>query len=390
MPTCLDTERVSPSLGRDAPASGPIPVLFVANRAELWKGGQVNLVRLLDRLDRTRFRAVVCVPREGSVAVHARAAGLTVVVLPLVRLEWHRPDAWLRDLVPTARLRDLVRQHRVRLVYVDSPGHLLPARLACRGTGARVVWHAQTGAPTSFDGRFARLADHIISCSAATDRRFAGVTGRSVVVPNSVDCDRFSPEPGLASRSETCREFRLLYLGEISAGKGVLDLLRVFSWVSRKRDDVVLQIAGRGAPWAEAWWRLQARRLGVAPRVQWLGYVADPVACLRATDLFVFFSRSEGLSLALLEAMAVGLPVVASDIPPNVEALSGTGLTVSCADPRGAADALLALAGNSQRRAEFGRAARGRALAVYSMPGFVDAVERLFARWAETASGEEA
>jgi glycosyltransferase involved in cell wall biosynthesis len=116
--------------------------------------------------------------------------------------------------------------------------------------------------------------------------------------------------------------------------------------------------------------------------VRWLGYCIDPLALLRAADLFVFFSHSEGLSLALLEAMATGLPIVASDIPSNVEALAGTGVTVPLSDPRRAAAAILALIADPARRDALGRAARARAILKYPIQRFVGDLERLFDRWA--------
>lgn len=62
--------------------TGAIPVLFIANWPDATKGGQINLVRLLERLDRDRFRPTVVVSREGTISRRARECGVEVEVLP--------------------------------------------------------------------------------------------------------------------------------------------------------------------------------------------------------------------------------------------------------------------------------------------------------------------
>ncbi|MBE3072796.1 MAG: glycosyltransferase family 4 protein, partial [Acidobacteria bacterium] len=293
-----------------------IPVLFIANAPEVRLGGQVNLMRLLERLDRRRFRPVVLVCREGSLSRRSRELGAEIEILSLTRMEPQRVYAWATNVLPTIRLVQVLRAHRIRLVYVDSRDHLPPAWLASRIAKASVVWHVQTSASAALDGIFLRLADHVICCSEAVDRRFAAWPTPRALVPNSVDTERFAPGgPEPANR----REVTLLYLGEHTAAKGLFDLLRVFARVCARSADVRLEIGGpSGPPWIEALLRVRARGLGLGDRVRWIGFCKDQVELLRSADVFVFFSHSEGLSLAVLEAMACGLPVVASDIPANL------------------------------------------------------------------------
>ena len=109
----------------------------------------------------------------------------------------------------------------------------------------------------------------------------------------------------------------------------------------------------------------KARRLGVANRVCFTGAVADVADALRAADLFVLPSVAEGMSNSLLEAMATGLPCVASDIGGNQDLLrpsTGTavGVLVDGGDPERWADALIGLLNDPVSRANLGRAARQR------------------------------
>ena len=97
---------------------------------------------------------------------------------------------------------------------------------------------------------------------------------------------------------------------------------------------------------------------------------------------FVFFSRNEGLSLALLQAMSTGMAIVASDIPSNIEALAETGITVSTKDRRAAARTVLSLIDDPRRRERLGKAARSRALEHFSIASLVSTFERHLSRWA--------
>jgi glycosyltransferase involved in cell wall biosynthesis len=94
--------------------------------------------------------------------------------------------------------------------------------------------------------------------------------------------------------------------------------------------------------------------------VRVLGYRSDVERILRAADLYVVSSEREGLSFALLEAMSLGLPAVASTAPGNAEALGGAGLLVPSGDVEGFAAAFSRFADSETERRELGGAARGR------------------------------
>jgi glycosyltransferase involved in cell wall biosynthesis len=108
-------------------------------------------------------------------------------------------------------------------------------------------------------------------------------------------------------------------------------------------------------------WDRETRRLGIGERVQFLGERGDVADLCRAADLFVFPSRAEGCPNAILEAMACGLPVVATDIAGNREVLGEDGKAghlVPVESPTVLAEAVAHLAGSSVLRHEMGAAAR--------------------------------
>jgi glycosyltransferase involved in cell wall biosynthesis len=128
----------------------------------------------------------------------------------------------------------------------------------------------------------------------------------------------------------------------------------------------------------------RAAALGLTERIQWLGYRADVPRLLNAADLFVFPSHIEGMSLALLEAMASAAAIVASDIPANAEVISeGTGLLVPVSDATALSAAIVEVLSAPEKGAKMGQAARTRAESHFAIEHFISAFETLFR---ETAS----
>ncbi len=223
-----------------------------------------------------------------------------------------------------------------------------------------------------------RHFDRIIALSS--DQRDLLVTagldaGRIVVMPNAVDTDRIAPGPSsLPARLGS--ELIVTFLGRLDPEKRVEELLRSFVARSWPPDHLLL-VAGRGS---------QERRLRALaarhPSVRILGMVTsfeERLDLLRATDIFVLPSTAEGLSLSLLEAMAAGCAIVATDAGEHGAVLDGAGEVIPAhpLEPR-LGEALARLGADPGRRAVLGAAARRRALAQHSLAGYVQDLLQLY------------
>ncbi len=126
--------------------------------------------------------------------------------------------------------------------------------------------------------------------------------------------------------------------------------------------------------------KASAQALDVAGNILWLGERSDVDELLAASDIFVLPSHQEGFSNALLEAMAARLPVVASDIGGNRDAVieNETGFLVPVRDPRALAAAILSLANSAELRRGLGEAGRRRVEQHFSLQACVDRYERLY------------
>ena len=129
-------------------------------------------------------------------------------------------------------------------------------------------------------------------------------------------------------------------VGQLEPLKGVDHLLRAFSRVVEHHPDAICLIAGEGSQRGEL--ERLAVGLGIAERVHLLGYLEDPAPLMAALDVYVSPSLSEGLGAATAEALALGVPVVSTDVGGVREVVSDgdSGLLVPPGDARGLADAI--------------------------------------------------
>lgn len=182
-----------------------------------------------------------------------------------------------------------------------------------------------------------------------------------VPVPNSV----VLPEPVSAAERAAIRATLLdhperpllISVGRLTPQKGYIDLLNAFALVQQSHAESRLIIVGDGELHGAL--KDQIEALGLGDSAQLLGRREDVPRLLAASDIFVSSSHWEGLSNAILEAMAAGLPLVATAVAdtPNI-VVPGTGLIVPPQQPNELATAMLTLLENPAQREAFGQQAR--------------------------------
>lgn len=322
-----------------AVAAEPPTVLLMANFADIVGGGEESLLGLAARLDRQRLRVVASVTAAGEVGARLSALGIPVHV---VRLPPVRPWTLGGAMLALVRLRRLIRRERVALVHAHGSRGTLYAGLATRGLGVPLVWHVRVAEPDPrLDRLLARLARAIVVNSGATAARLArltGAAGKVTVVPNGVDAGRFAPgpaDPALAAALGLDPRVPVVgYFGRLERGKGVDVLLDAVSRLHDKLPATTFLFVGEG-PLRET---LQARATSLGLPVCFAGYRDDVAALLRLCAAVVLPSRQEAFGRILIEAMASGVPVVATAVGgiPEVCVDGVTGLLVPPED----ADAL--------------------------------------------------
>jgi glycosyltransferase involved in cell wall biosynthesis len=247
------------------------------------------------------------------------------------------------------------------LIQPASSGYYGEAEELCRTRGALLLRRAILG-----NSAFAAI-------SADLERQWRAVgvpPGRLVRMASGVDAGHFHPGPSAAEADLPGRP-RIIFTGRLHPQKNLDTLLE--AWPAVVRDTGAhLIVVGQGPDRA----RLEARAvaLDVAEYVQFLGAVDDPAEILRGADAFVLPSVAEGMSNSLLEAMATGLPCLASRIGGNIDLLEEgrTGLLLPADEPEAWSSALLSLINDPDRARRLGAAARQRIETEFALPAVVD------------------
>jgi len=361
-----------------------IRVLQLVSRLGL--GGLEALVaRLVEGFDPTRFELSACVIDElGCFGEQLRERGYTVHNLN--KAAGIRPSIWFRLARILRRERiDIVHAHNFQALFWGLPA----ARLACR-TAVVYTCHGDIFRKRSRAIRtepwLARRADAItaISYSSRTELVEAGVCKPDdvIVIPNGIDASKCEIElDRRAGRLELGLPPEGPVLGACSrivAGKGIDRLIDAMPKVIEFFPNASALIAGDGPLLGEM--RELAAERGVAERVFFTGYSEDVPRLMALMDIFVLVSDAEGLSMALLEAMASGVPAVATAVGDNPVAIidGETGRIIDLERVGTLPNVLIEVLSDSEGLREMGRRARIRAAEQYSQQGMIENYQRLF------------
>ncbi|HET9258376.1 MAG TPA: glycosyltransferase [Pseudonocardiaceae bacterium] len=323
----------------------PLSVLHAAQPTDAGVAGYVAAVAADQRA--RGWRVAVACPGGGQLAAALAARGVARLSWPATR------SPGVATAGETQRLGQLIAAMRPDVVHLHSAKAGLAGRLAVRGGRPTLFqphgwsWLAARGATArgalAWERLAARWTDLLVCVGEgeAAHAQHRRVVARQVVIRNGVDLSHFTPadEPArIAAREElgVRRETPLVVcLGRVTRQKGQDVLLAAWPAVRRRRPPALLCVVGEGD-------LLPALRRCAPPGVRFVPPVIDPRPWYAAADVVVLPSRWEGLSLTLLEALASGCPVVISDIPGLVEAVTdGVGERVPVNDPDALARALI-------------------------------------------------
>lgn len=357
-------------------------------------GIERRLVALLPRLDRERFDVrVVCIRERGELADELEAAGIPVTLVPL-RSRWD--PRGLRELA------GLMRRERIDVVHSHMYRSNVPATVAARLAGVREVWAQvhnvdtwETGRQAWMDRRLMRWRTGMIAVSDRVRHdviETLRIEPRRVrVIYNGVDLDRFRAarerRAELRLREDTGERLVFIFMARLVEQKRPQDFLEAFGRLQREDGGERLSawIVGDG-PLRAALER-QAAALPCPEAVRFHGRRDDVEELLAAADVFVMTSTKEGFSNALVEAMATGLGIVATDVGGNAEAVRGgqDGLIVPPADIERLTRAMRTMWHGDDQRLRMAGSARGHA-EQFSLAVMIDATERLYLESLERAA----
>lgn len=373
-------------------------ILFVIEN-ECFGGGERAFAQLINGLDKSRYEVyAACLAGEEEPAAAAFvseiAGAARVLNLDLRRLA--SPSAFFS-------LKTMIRENQIRVVHSQGARADFYARLAARSAGGVSVVStiaspveeynvgglrkAVYGALDRFSGRavdrFVAVADHI-------ERKLLLGRGipraRIVRIYNGIDAAQYLPRPEAAAKARADYKIRadaflVAAVSRLSREKGLFTLLEAAKIIAAgggAGSGVRYIIAGEGPLESEL--KAKAGSLGVQDKFVFAGFLGDVRPLLGAADVFVLPSIREGFPLSVLEAMAAGRPVIASDIDGVRESVTEglSGLLVPPGDGAALARAITGLFNDRARAAGLGRGGRGIAVEKFGLDRMVKEHEGLY------------
>jgi len=365
----------------------PINIVHVVHALNV--GGLENgLVNILNQLDERFAHTILCLSRSGSMA--ERIANRDVKII-----EMHLPTDKFR--FPVLRLFRIFKKLAPDIVHTRG-WTTVDAIYAARLAGVPYVVHGEHGREADDpNGRnckrnilrkcFSPLVDRFVTVSEDLRVWLIQTVGipesKVTTIHNGVDTRLFSPGERSASRSSLGIDdtvFNIGTVGRLDLVKDHKSLLQAFLPIAQSAHPACLVIVGDG-PMRRAIESLSCE-LGISEKVRLLGERHDIPKILKACDVFTLTSVAEGVSNTILEAMASGLPIVATKVGGNPELVDDgvNGYLVSARDVVGLTAAYKSYLYDPELRYQHGENARARAEQKFSL-------ERMACRYAQLYQG---
>ncbi len=364
--------NVKPAVGVD----GKHTILHLSSTSGIG-GAEMIVLRLAASLDRSRFRSVICLFRPGWLNDSCREAGLPTHVIKMTgALDFN----WARNV---ARL---IRQEEIAVIHAheftaNAYGSLMGQML---GVPVVATVHGKNYFAERLKRRMAyRYVSRVSRMVAVSEDlkqfivRRAGVAEHRVnVVYNGVDVAGLPPMEQLSAIRTDLRldgyDHVIGAVGSLYPVKGHIHLIKALPEILRVCPKTLLLLVGQGEL-AQAL-KAEVVKRNLDAHVRFLGFRSDVPALLSLFDVFVVPSLSEGLSMALLEAMAAGKPVVATKVGGNSElVLDGdTGFLIDAESPESISNRVVQVLRDKVRAVRMGDRGRRRVLDKFSFRAMVD------------------
>ncbi len=386
-----------------------IPVLIYEPYVFKLYGNTRFLSGLFKFICKERVEPVLVSPVEGFFTNHIREMGGRCLVLaPPERLTWHggrllREGVAGRVLTGLAiarhsgDLRRVMQDTGAEIVHCNSIRALMTVLPAAKSGRKPILWYVKGDLANPLLDRIGfMVADRIIfQCESTKKRRYPALVQRYDrkirLLQNGIDLEelrRVCAGDLSALRLElglNKGNVHVVYVGQISPAKGLVHLVEALSDIGHEKPEITLYLVGdEGIPEYSSFaatLRDLIRVRGLEGRVVFLGYRWDAIQIVSQMDILVLPSLSEGVPSSILEAMALGKPVVATGVGGVREIVDHerTGFVVEPRDPKGLAAAIHALARDKGLRDAFGSRARQMAISQFGLRDKILELERYYA-----------
>ena len=373
--------------------SYPIRIAYVVHTFDM-AGLERCIAHFANFLDRTHFQPmVICLNRNGTAAQWITKDDVVIV-------ELHKRPS--NDIRVIGKLSRTLRKYHIDVVQSHNWGTLLETTLACRRIkGIRHV-HTEHGQELSaiqtrgikhwlrsLAGKWAlKRIDSVVAVADSVRKRVHNQLGypdlKIEFIPNGVNIpssngikgekDSLKEKLGIAKNSLVFGS-----VGRLVPVKDFANAINAIAKLKAKNLTVDFVIVGDG-PEKDSL-STSSHAVGVVDNVHFVGYQENVGDWLRLFDVYVNSSLSEAMSMSILEAMAVGLPVIATDVGDNAQLIDSKdpcGIVIPPADPDRLSEAMERIIANHDFRLSLGRKAKERHASRYSLQSMIRSYESLY------------
>jgi glycosyltransferase involved in cell wall biosynthesis len=341
-------------------------------------GGQWSLYYLIKHLNKDLFHPIVLCPDKGELAEKMTSVGAEVLLLNFGRIRHFNPFVlW--------KLISIIRKCNTHIVHTDSTTETFYAGIAARIIRIPLVWHIRVSENSFFFNRLLSILSTkliLVGSVFASMFKWLKAGSKITVIHNAVDLeefDSFSASPSLIRKERGVGDSEILLacIGRIEKRKGQAYLIDAM----RHIDNAKLILIGKGEEKYLKHIKWLCEKYKLSDKIIFAGHRDNIPSLLRDIDIIVFpVIYGEGFSRVILEAMAAGKPVIATDVGGNPEAVIDevTGYIVPAKDTKSLTKRISDLAKDKEKREKMGVAGREEVTKNYNIRKQVETIQNLY------------
>lgn len=331
-------------------------VMYWYSSEQIDTGSPRALLGMVEALDRQRFKPYYLSSGDGRLTDSLRARGVEILGGTASSLDL---GASRRSVASVVRLVRLIRENAIDIVHINEFGWSLDLALAAKLTGCKLVLHLHNPDPIHRRNLNRFLADTVVLVSKSQEGTVDGidlVRKKLAVVHNAIDLEDFAS--GRRDRSTLdlrADQVAVVTVAQVCKRKGIDTVLEVAARVVMVDPRAVFLIVGPDGKGEEDFARAVKKRAlepGLRGHVRFIGPRSDIPTVLASSDVFLLPTRAEPFGIVVIEAMAAGVPLVASRVGgiPEIVRSDDEGVLVEPEDADGFAAAVLRYVRNPETR----------------------------------------
>ena len=365
--------------------SKSLNILYLSSFGDAMRGGQKSLLNLVSNLNRETFRGYVIVPTEnGGLAESLKNQNIYVCVVKFPKIKDYHIIPKLKAF---SKLIKVINRQKIDIIHTDGPRNTFYAGIAAKIKKIPLVWHVRAFNRDRYDRILTKLSSRIIIVADILRSRFNVNSGNNkfVTIHNGVDLTKFRPQKNkkFVRQNYGISDNGLLIsvIARIERPKGQVYLIEACGKLKNRIKDFHILLAGEITDnnYMNECIKI-AFKLGIHNRIIFAGSLNNINQVLNETDIFVLPSLSEAFPRSIIEAMAVGIPVIATDVGGNAEAIenSVSGFIINSRDSNAMAEKIYLLEQSPNLRLKIGDEARNRAVKFFGVHENVKKVENVY------------